>query len=73
VQVLPPKPQLQLSGILWGPEPAALVLGMPGEEGEVVLHRGERRGGIRVASIDPDRVRLEGMDTTWTLTIRRPW
>lgn len=68
-----PKPVLAISGIIWGPEPAALVEGVPGSEGSVVLRRGESMGGIRVVRIEGERVVIRGLDTTWTLPLRNPW
>jgi hypothetical protein len=68
-----PKPMLQISGILWGSRPAAVVEGIPGMEGSTVLERGESVAGIRVARIDSDHVVLRGLDTTWTLPVRDPW
>jgi hypothetical protein len=67
------RPQLSISGIVWGPEPAAIVEGLPGAEGSMVLRRGERSAGVRLARIERDRVVLTGMDTTWTLRVREPW
>ena len=69
----PPKPVLALTGVLWGPEPAALLRGIPGTDGEIVVHRGETHGPIHVRAINPQAIELEGMDTTWTLTVRTPW
>lgn len=68
-----PKPQLTLSGILWGAEPAAIVEGVPGQEAPVVLRQGESVGPLRVVRIEVGRVVLRGLDTTWTLTVREPW
>jgi hypothetical protein len=68
-----PRPQLAVSGIVWGAEPAAIVDGLPGAEGSVVLRRGEASGGIRVRRIELGRVILSGLDTTWTLPVRNPW
>jgi hypothetical protein len=68
-----PKPALSLSGILWGADPAAIVEGVPGQEAPVVLRVGERSGPLEVIGIAPDRVRIRGLDTTWTLTVREPW
>ena len=69
----PPKPVLALTGVLWGSEPAALLRGIPGTDGEIVVHRGETHGPIHVRAIHPQAIELEGMDTTWTLTVRTPW
>ncbi len=66
------RPVLILSGILWGAEPEALVDGIPGVEGSRLMHRGDSLGGIRLRSLTRDHVVLIGMDTTWTLFIRKP-
>jgi len=68
-----PKPQLTLSGILWGREPAAIVEGVPGQEAPVVLRPGESIGPFRLIRIEAGRAVIQGMDTTWTLTVREPW
>jgi hypothetical protein len=71
MQVKPPKPVLSLRGILGGPPWDALVEGVPGHEGAVVLRAGQRSGDITVRAIRRDTVFLQGMDTTWKLTLRR--
>jgi hypothetical protein len=68
-----PRPQLSLSGIIWGTEPAAIVEGVPGADGSRVLRRGQEASGIRVVRIERERVILAGADTTWTLQVRDPW
>jgi hypothetical protein len=68
-----PKPTLFISGIVWGDEPAAVVEGVPGREGPVVLRPGESAAGLSVVRIQGDRVVIRGMDTTWQLTVREPW
>ena len=68
-----PRPALVLTGILWGAEPAAIVEGIPGRDGPVVLRSGDVAGPIRVESISESRVVLAGMDTIWTLAVREPW
>lgn len=69
----PAKPTLSVSGIIWGLEPAAVVEGLPGTETSTVLRVGEGSGGLKVIRIGEDRVVVEGMDTTWRLTVREPW
>jgi hypothetical protein len=66
------RPVLILSGILWGAEPEALVDGIPGSDGSRLMHRGDSVAGIRLRSLTRDHVVLAGMDTTWTLFIRKP-
>jgi hypothetical protein len=68
-----PKPSLSVSGIVWGQEPAAVVEGLPGVEGQIVLRRGDSAAGFRVLRIDGERVVIRGMDTTWRLPVRDPW
>ncbi len=68
-----PKPALALSGIVWGPEPAVVLEGVPGIEGSAVLRRGDSAAGLQVVRIEGERVVIRGMDTTWTLTVRNPW
>ena len=68
-----PKPQLVLSGILWGREPAAIVEGVPGQEAPVVFRQGESIGPFRLIRIEAGKAVIQGMDTTWTLTVREPW
>lgn len=68
--VLPLRPVLVLSGIVWGHEPGAIIDGLPGIEGGRLLRRGDRVGEIAVTSITRDQVRLRGFDSTWILRVR---
>jgi len=67
-----PRPVLGLSGIVWGRHPEALIDGVPGSDGSHLFHPGDTAGGLRVRVITREHVILAGMDTTWTLVIRRP-
>lgn len=67
----PPMPVLALSGVLDGPAPAAILEGIPGREGSVILGVGDTAGGLRLRLIKEGRVTVTGMDTTWVLTLRR--
>jgi hypothetical protein len=69
----PPRPALALTGIVRGRRPAAVLSGVPGVEGEVVLRPGDSAGGLRLVRIDGDRAVVHGLDTTWRLTVRNPW
>jgi hypothetical protein len=73
VEPAPPKPQLVLTGIVWGDEPSAIVEGLPGIEGARLLRPGEPIGGIRIRRITRQDVTLVGMDTSWVLQVRKPW
>lgn len=69
----PPRPALGVAGIVGGPPWEALLEGIPGREGTTLVRRGDTLSGLRVRSITKDTVRITGMDTTWTLTVRRAW
>lgn len=69
----PPRPALAVAGIVGGPPWEALLDGVPGRQGTVLVRRGDTLGGLRVRSVAKDSVRITGMDTTWVLTIRRVW
>jgi hypothetical protein len=73
VEPPPPKPQLVLTGIVWGDEPSAIVEGLPGIEGARVLRVGESSGSVRIRRITRQDVTLVGLDTTWVLQVRKPW
>jgi len=68
-----PKPVLTVVGVVAGRESAALLEGFPGIEGTRVVRVGDVVAGLRVRSISRMAVRIAGMDTVWTLTVREPW
>lgn len=65
-----PRPLLVLAGIAWGQDPAAVVEGLPGVEGGMVVRRGDQVGGLVVTAVGRDHVKVRGMDSTWTLRVR---
>ncbi len=69
----PPKPKLALVGIVGGPPWVALVDGVPGQSGSVLVHAGDTLAGLRVRTLGPKGVTITGLDTTWKLTLERPW
>lgn len=69
----PPRPALAVAGIVGGPPWEALLDGVPGRQGSVLVRGGDTLGGLRVRSVTKDNVRITGMDTTWVLTVRRVW
>jgi hypothetical protein len=73
VDAAPPKPVLALSGIVWGTEPSVVVEGLPGVEGGTLMRPGETVSGIRLRRVTRDQAMLIGMDTTWVLSVRKPW
>ena len=69
----PPKPLLALAGIVGGPPWQALIDGLPGRTGTVVVRSGESIGDLRIRSVRQDAVIVADADTTWHLTVRRAW
>ena len=66
------RPRLLLSGVS-GPPWQAVLEGIPGREGSVVVRVGDVFGELRVRSIRRDTVVVQGADTTWKLTVRKVW
>lgn len=73
----PPRPVLVVTGIVGGPPWEALVEGIPGRHASVLVRRGDAFGDsigrLIVQRIAPDTLVITGMDTTWTLTVRKAW
>lgn len=69
----PPKPHLALSGIVGGPPWSAILDSVPGRDGGVLVRKGDTLGGLRVRSVGRDTVIVQGADTVWKLTVKRPW
>lgn len=69
----PPRPNLALSGTIGGPPWAALIEGMPGREGSILVRQGDLLGDFRIALVTRDSVIVEGADTTWNLKLKRVW
>lgn len=69
----PPRPPLAVAGIIGGPPWAALLDGVPGRSGSVVVHAGDTLGGLRVRVVRAALVIVSGADTTWRLTLKQPW
>lgn len=65
-----PRPAPFLTGLVGGVRPLAVVAGVPGRDGPVVLGVGDTAAGLRVIRIKEGRVTMTGMDTTWTLIVR---
>jgi hypothetical protein len=68
----PPRPQLLVSGIV-GPPWQAMLEGVPGREGAVVVRQGDALGELRIREITRSVVVVASPDTTWRLTVRTPW
>lgn len=69
----PPRPTLVLRGIVGGPPWSAILDGVPGRDGSVVVRRGDSLGTLVVRVVGRDTVIINGADTTWRLTVKRSW
>jgi hypothetical protein len=69
----PPRPSLALAGVVGGPPWEALLDGVPGREGSVLVRQGDVLGDLTIRAVGRDSVVVRGVDTTWRLTVRRPW
>jgi hypothetical protein len=61
---------LRVTGIS-GPPWEALIEGIPGKQGAVVVRAGDRVEDLRIRSISSELVVVQGQDTTWRLQIKR--
>lgn len=69
----PSRPLLTLTGTISGPPWAALIEGVPGREGSVLVREGEIVGELRITKVTRDSTVIVGSDTTWNLKLRRAW
>jgi hypothetical protein len=68
-----PRPNLVLVGIVGGPPWSAILDGLPGRDGSVLVRRGDSLGTLVVRAVGRDTVVIKGADTTWRLTVKRAW
>lgn len=68
-----PRPALALLGTIGGPPWQAVVAGLPGRSGTVVVRPGQQVDSFLVRAVNRERVVIAGPDTTWILTVRQPW
>lgn len=68
---LPGQLQLALTGVSGGPPWHAIVSGIPGHDGGVVVNAGDTLASIRIRTIKRDTVILQTKDSTLTLTLKR--
>lgn len=69
VPAAPMRPQFTLRAIIGGPPWSAIVDGIPGEAGGVVVTTGRVFDKIRIRAVTRDTVFLQAPDTTWKLTL----
>ncbi len=71
--VRPPRPNLVLRGVVGGPPWSAIIDGIPGRDGSVLLRRGDSVASLVVRAVGRDTVIIKGVDTTWRLTVKPSW
>jgi hypothetical protein len=69
----PSRPQLILAGIVGGPPWVALIDGIPGRTGSVVVRRGDTLSGLLIRDITRTQTIISAADTLWKLTLKRTW
>jgi hypothetical protein len=69
----PPHPQLSVAGIVGGPPWEALLDGVPGREGSVLVRKGDVLGDLKIRAVRKDTVIVQGADTTWKLALKHTW
>jgi hypothetical protein len=65
------RPSLTVKGIVGGPPWQAIVDGLPGQVSGIIVQAGGTYGGVTIATVGRDSVRVRAGDTTWTLYYRR--
>lgn len=63
------RPHLRLLAIVGGPPWRALLAGVPGSNGGIVVDEGRRIGDLHVRRVRADSVWVAGFDTLWTLSL----
>ncbi len=61
-----------VSGLI-GPPWRAVLEGIPGRAGGVLVASGDTVGGYRILRVRSNSVEVQAPDTLWRLTVRRTW
>ncbi|HEX9485267.1 MAG TPA: hypothetical protein VF929_11830 [Gemmatimonadaceae bacterium] len=67
---VPIRPQFALKAIIGGPPWSAIVEGIPGQSGGIVVTAGLDFDKLHVKAITRDTVVMQAPDTIWKLTLR---
>jgi hypothetical protein len=66
-----PAIRIALQGTIGGPPWHAIISGVPGHEGTVVVSSGDTLGGISIRRVNRDSVTVRIKDSTWTVTLAK--
>jgi hypothetical protein len=72
IELVVARPELRLLGMVTGPSPTAVIVGLPGGPEIRVVRQGDVVAGFTVRRISSFGVEVRGMDTTWLLTVGKP-
>lgn len=71
-QPAPLRPTMTLKAIVGGPPWQAVVDGLPGQPANTLVRSGSTYDKLVARSVTRDSVVIQGPDTTWVLSFRRP-
>ena len=66
-----PPVRIALQGTIGGPPWRAIVSGIPGHDGTIIVSSGDTLGGVTIRRVDRDGVTVRVKDSTWTVTLAK--
>lgn len=66
-----PLPRIGLNGTIGGPSWQAILSGIPGHDGTVVMRAGDTLGGVLVRRVTRDSAVVRVKDSTWAVVMAR--
>ncbi len=66
-----PTIRIALQGTIGGPPWHAIISGVPGHDGTIVVSAGDTLGGVAIRRVNRDSVTVRVKDSTWTVTLGR--
>jgi hypothetical protein len=66
-----PPVRIALQGMIGGPPWRAIVSGIPGHDGTIMVSSGDTLGGVTIRRIDRSGITVRVKDSTWTVTLAK--
>jgi len=66
-----PPVRIALQGTIGGPPWRAIIAGIPGHDGTIIVSSGDTLGGVSIRRVSRDGVTVRVKDSTWTLTLTK--
>jgi hypothetical protein len=66
-----PPVRIALQGMIGGPPWRAIVSGIPGHDGTIMVSSGDTLGGVTIRHIDRGGITVRVKDSTWTVTLAK--